>query len=161
MLQRLLGATLVAAALVSGAYAAPTAVAPLSTDESVATAALGAAIKAALASPGRPEADRLQDPARHPLEVLGFLGARPGLRVIDVFAAGGYYTELLARVVGAKGRVVAYNNPPYAKFAAQGIAERHDGGRLANVRNVTAEVDELQLEPQSLDAALFETHGNA
>jgi predicted methyltransferase len=51
--------------------------------------------------------------------------------------------------------VIAYNNPPYAKFAEKGIATRYADGRLGNVRQVTAEVDELQLPPGSLDAALF------
>jgi len=49
--------------------------------------------------------------------------------VMDVFSAGGYYAELLARAVGAKGQVIAYNNPPYAKFAETGIAARYDGKR--------------------------------
>jgi predicted methyltransferase len=87
--------------------------------------------------------------------VLEFLGVAPGMRVIDVFSAGGYNTELLARTVGVKGQVIAYNNPPYARFAAKDIATRYADERLGNVRQVTAEVDELQLAPQSLDAALF------
>jgi predicted methyltransferase len=114
-----------------------------------------AALDAAFASPGRPAADREQDATRHSREVLEFLGVAPGMRVIDVFSAGGYNTELLARTVGVKGQVIAYNNPPYARFAAKDIATRYADERLGNVRQVTAEVDELQLAPQSLDAALF------
>ncbi len=87
--------------------------------------------------------------------MLAFVGVLPGMRVADMFSAGGYYTELLARTVGVKGQVIAYNNPPYAKFAEKGIATRYADGRLGNVRQVTAEVDELQLSPGSLDAALF------
>jgi predicted methyltransferase len=114
-----------------------------------------AALDAALASRDRPEADRDQDAGRHAREVLEFLGVRPGMRVIDVFSASGYNTELLSRAVGVKGQVIAYNNPPYAKFAAKGIAERYAGNRLGNVRQVTAEVDDLQVPAGSLDAALF------
>jgi len=113
------------------------------------------AIEAALASPDRPKADLEQDATRKPREILAFLGVAPGMRVLDAFSAGGYYTELLARVVGVKGQVVAYNNPPYAKFAAKGIAERYAGDRLSNVRQVTAEVGDLDLPPASLDAVLF------
>jgi predicted methyltransferase len=114
-----------------------------------------AAIDAAVASKDRPQADVERDAAAKPREVLAFLGVSPGMRVIDMFSAGGYYTELLARAVGVKGQVIAYNNPPYAKFAAKGIAQRYADGRLGNVRQLTAEVDELQLPPASLDAALF------
>jgi predicted methyltransferase len=87
--------------------------------------------------------------------VLAFLGVKPGMRVLDVFAAGGYNTELLARTVGVKGQVIAYNNPAYAAFAADAITARYAGDRLGNVRQVTAEVGDLDLAPASLDAALF------
>jgi predicted methyltransferase len=113
------------------------------------------AIEAAIDSPDRPPADRERDAYARPGDVLAFLGVAPGMRVADVFSAAGYYTELLARTVGVKGQVIAYNNPPYAKFAEKGIAERYAGGRLGNVRQVTAEVDALELPPASLDAALF------
>lgn len=114
-----------------------------------------AAIEAALSSPDRPRKDLEQDERRKPREILGFLGVEPGMRVLDALAGSGYYSELLARVVGVKGQVIAYNNPPYAKFAAKGMAERYVGDRLSNVRQVTAEVGDLELQPGSLDAVLF------
>jgi len=124
------------------------AAAPLPADNS-------AAVQAAIDSPDRPKADLEQDARRKPKEVLGFFGVRPGMRVIDVFSAGGYYSELLARVVGVKGQVIAYNNPPYAAFAEKAIAERYAGERLGNVRQVTVEIEQLELAPASLDAAMF------
>lgn len=114
-----------------------------------------AAIAQAIASPARSAEDRAEDAWRQPATVLLFLQARPGMRVIDVFAAGGYYSELLARVAGTTGRVIAYNNPPYARFAGKKPAERFDDGRLPNVQSVTAEVTELSLPDNGLDAALF------
>jgi predicted methyltransferase len=118
-------------------------------------AAAGDPIAAAIGSSKRPAADREQDDVRQPATILAFLGVAPGWRVADLFSAGGYYTELLSRVVGPKGEVLAYNNPPYAKFAAKGIPERYAGGRLPNVKQVTAEVDALALAPDSLDGAIF------
>lgn len=112
-------------------------------------------IAAAISSADRPAEDRGQDAMRQPAAVLAFLGVKSGWRVADIFSAAGYYTELLSRIVGPQGEVVAYNNPPYAAFAAKGIVERYAGDRLPNVRQITAEVDELTLEPGSLDAAIF------
>ena len=112
-------------------------------------------IATALASPDRPEADRTQDERRKADEFLEFAGIEPGMRVLDAFAASGYYTELLSRIVGPEGEVIAYNNPAYAKFAAKGIEARYAGNRLPNVQQVTAEVDELALPPRSLDAVIF------
>jgi predicted methyltransferase len=114
-----------------------------------------AALEAAFASPDRPKADVEQDARRKSRDVLAFLGVEPGMRVIDVFAAGGYNTELLARTVGVKGQVLAYNNPAYFKFAEDAIARRYADGRLGNVRQLTAEVDELKLPSAAYDAALL------
>jgi len=118
-------------------------------------AATPGVIEAALASTQRPDADRAQDEPRKAAEFLEFLGVGPGQTVLDAFAAGGYYTELLARIVGDSGRVIAYNNPPYANFAAKGIAARYADGRLPNVEQLTVAVDQLELAPASLDAAIF------
>lgn len=128
---------------------------PAAGAEPTASEASQAAIAAAIASPDRPKADLEQDERRKPQQVLEFAGAAPGMHVIDVFSAGGYYTELLARTVGATGQVIAYNNPPYASFAATAIAERYAGDRLPNVKQVTCTIEALELVPASLDLAIF------
>jgi predicted methyltransferase len=140
--------------MVALALAGPLQGGPAAGESTPATSA-DKAIAAAIANPARPAADREQDAVRRPAEILAFLGVAPGQHVLDAFSAGGYYTELLSSLVGPKGEVIAYNNPPYAKFAAKGIAARYADDRLPNVRQVTAEVDELELPPRSLDAAIF------
>jgi predicted methyltransferase len=112
-------------------------------------------IVAAIGSSERPAEDRSQDAWRQPATILAFFGVKPGWRVADIFSGGGYYTELLSRIVGPQGEVIAYNNAPYAKFAAKDMAARYAGNRLSNVRQITAEVDELTLAPGSLDGAIF------
>ncbi|HKQ12182.1 MAG TPA: hypothetical protein VJT80_02035 [Steroidobacteraceae bacterium] len=42
-----------------------------------------------------------------PAAVLEFLQLEPGMHVLDIPADAGYYSEIMARVVGPKGRVVA------------------------------------------------------
>ena len=114
-----------------------------------------AAIDAALANPDRFAGDADQDAWRHPAEVLNFLELRPGQHALDYFAAAGYYTELMSRVVGADGKVIAYNNPEYRKFAEDAPDKRYANGRLSNVVELTAPVEAMPLDPASLDAALF------
>jgi predicted methyltransferase len=150
----LFGWSLLSAALVP-TYAAAPATAPTSAPSTGPGLAPAAPLDAAFASPDRPQADREQDERRQSRAVLEFLGVKPGMRVIDVFSAGGYNTELLARTVGVKGQVIAYNNPAYAAFAAKGIDARYANERLGNVRQVTAEPGALELAPSSLDAALI------
>ena len=82
------------------------------------------------ASPGT----AIRTPGASPAEVLKFMELRPGQHALDYFAAAGYYTELMSRVVGADGKVIAYNNrgvPEIRRRCAgealwqQPAAERH------------------------------------
>jgi len=65
---------------------------------------------AALDNPSRPDADRERDADRRPAEVLEFFGIQSGATVLDMFSGGGYYTEMLAHVVGDNGHVVSHMN---------------------------------------------------
>jgi predicted methyltransferase len=113
------------------------------------------AIAAAVANPQRLAGDAEEDGWRRPAELLRLLEVRPGAHVIDYFSAGGYFTELLSYAVGAQGEVIAYNNEPYRKFAGERPTLRYANGRLPNVTELTAPPESLELEPQSLDGALF------
>ena len=62
-----------------------------------------------LAEPDRDAADRAQDDARQSAELLAYLDVRPGMRVAELGAGSGYFTEILARAVGPRGAVVAQN----------------------------------------------------
>jgi predicted methyltransferase len=114
-----------------------------------------AAIDASIASTDRSAEDKAQDSWRRPAEVLKFMELRPGLHTLDYFAASGYYTELMSRIVGADGKVIAYNNPEYRKFSQDGPVKRYGNNRLPNVQEVTTPVEAVQLDPASLDAVLF------
>src|SRR5215204_2285598 len=65
-----------------------------------------------VASPDRSEADRTNDLRRKPEQMLGFIGIRPGIVALDLSAAGGYTTELLARAIGPSGTVYGQSQPP-------------------------------------------------
>ncbi|MFO1082557.1 MAG: methyltransferase [Reyranellaceae bacterium] len=68
-------------------------------------------IQAILASPDRSAADRTNDKRRKPEELLLFIAPRPGLVALDLSAAGGYTTELLARALGPAGKVYGQSRP--------------------------------------------------
>jgi predicted methyltransferase len=114
-----------------------------------------AAVEAAIASTERLAGDHDEDGWRKPKEVLTFLGVRPGMHVLDYFSAGGYYTELLSRIVGESGQVIAYNNAAYLKFARDKPEHRYGANRLPNVAQLTTPPGDLPLPAGSLDAALF------
>ena len=64
-----------------------------------------------LTNSDRPDDDKERDASRKPTEVLAFLGIDEGMTVVDLFAIGGYYTEVLAIAVGPDGRVISHNFP--------------------------------------------------
>ena len=68
-------------------------------------------IKQIVASPDRSAADRTNDLRRKPEEMLVFIGIRPGIVALDLSAAGGYTTELLARAIGPSGIVYGQSRP--------------------------------------------------
>lgn len=112
-------------------------------------------IAASIASAERLMGDSTEDAWRKPDAVLAFLEVKPGMRVVDYFAGGGYYTELLARIVGPQGQVIAFNNAPYLKYAADKPAQRYGENRLPNVAQLTTAPEDAPFEPNSIDAALF------
>src|SRR4051794_4631021 len=64
-----------------------------------------------VASPDRSAADRTNDLRRKPEQMLGCIGIRPGIVALDLSAAGGYTTELLARAIGPSGTVYGQSQP--------------------------------------------------
>jgi predicted methyltransferase len=65
-------------------------------------------IIAAVSDPGRPPADVARDPALRPADLMAFAGVRPGMRVVDLIPQGGYFTRILSKAIGPRGRVYAY-----------------------------------------------------
>ena len=111
-----------------------------------------------LASPDRAAEDRARDAGRKPALVIAFLGIERGDTVVDLIAASGYYTEVLSRAVGPKGVVHAHNTDFVLKMRGgvndQAMSKRLAGGRLPNVVRLDRELEDLGLEPGSIDAAL-------
>jgi predicted methyltransferase len=63
---------------------------------------------AAVGAKDRPADAVALDASRRPAEILDFAGLKPGMRAVDVITGNGYYAEIMAREVGAKGSVTAF-----------------------------------------------------
>ena len=108
-----------------------------------------------LARPGRLPEDVSRDARSRPDVTLPLLNLQAGDRVADIFAGAGYYSELLAALVGESGEVLLVNNAAYMQSAAQAIAARTRGRDIGPVTIHTREADNLDLGENSLDAALI------
>jgi predicted methyltransferase len=118
-------------------------------------AAQAAAIQAALAAPDRPHADTERDVLRHPADLLGFAGVKPGDRIGDIMPGSGYFTRIFSNVVGPKGHVYAIIPAELAqrapKISAAMTAIAADPA-FANVTPVTVPSASIAA-PEKLDIA--------
>lgn len=117
---------------------------------------INANLSSAINSSERPEKDKLRDQRRKPAEILTFFDIKPGMKVLEILAGGGYYTELISRTVGSSGHVYMQNNQKYYEFQTDlAVNQRLADDRLTNVSRWDKELDVLALPQQQLDAAFF------
>jgi predicted methyltransferase len=101
----------------------------------------------AVADAARIAGNRALDEGRMPAETLDFAGIKRGDIVADFQAGGGYYTEIISRVVGPKGRVYALTQPNFYKAEVwDKLTASHP-----NVLPLVARGDMFQLAPRSVD----------
>jgi ubiquinone/menaquinone biosynthesis C-methylase UbiE len=81
-------------------------------------------------------------------QVMQLAGVRSGMWVADVGAGQGYYTVRLARVVGAKGRVLAEDIVPQV---TDQLADRVQRERLDNVAVTLGTPDDPALPARTFD----------
>ena len=92
-----------------------------------------ARMETALLSPERPFEDKERDASRRPIQTVQFLGIETGDTVIDVIAAGGWFTEVLSAAVGPSGKVLA-QNPDVLRLATELRSDREGTPRSAQQR---------------------------
>jgi len=106
----------------------------------------------ALQSPSRSAVDKAKDEGRKPQQVMQFFGIEKGMTVLEIVSTGGYYTEVISKRVGTKGRVIAHNNKfileifdgRFAKEFAQHTADN----RLPNVEHYIKEFGQFDILEQ-------------
>ena len=111
---------------------------------------------AIVASPDRSDADRQTDQRRNPVTLLEFTGARPGQKVLDMGAGGGYSTELMARAVGPSGTVYAQDSADAGQRAKDAFNARLKTLPMRNVMRIERPFDDpLPPDVGSLDLITF------
>lgn len=130
-------------------------------DSGTASASSAAASKAApnfaaaVSAPGRAEGDMKLDDSRMPVETLSFMGLETGDTVVDIFAGGGYYSEIMGAAVGSGGSVVAVNPPQFVSSDAAKAKWAGIGERQANVSMVPSQLPDYKPAAGSIDFAML------
>jgi len=146
----LFSALLVLAACSKSEQEGPTAAEPM--------AEAPADLSTLLANSSRSAEDQARDADRKPAAIIEFLGIKPGMRVLDVIAAGGWYTEVLALAVGPDGHVVAQNPPVILEMRdganEKALSARLAGNRLPNVSRMNSGFEDIATIAGTFDAAI-------
>jgi predicted methyltransferase len=91
---------------------------------------------AIIAAPDRSNADRKLDTNRAPAQWLAFIGAKPGMKILDIFAVYGWKAELLARAVAPDGKVYAQNSEAIFARVKDRLDARLKSPAAANIVSV-------------------------
>jgi predicted methyltransferase len=111
---------------------------------------------AIIAAPDRTDADRQIDQRRDPIKLLDFAAPRPGMKVLDVGAGGGYSTELMARAVAPSGVVYAQNGPDLGERAKARFEARLNTPAGKNIVSLIRAFDDpLPADLRDLDLVTF------
>ena len=122
---------------------------------------IDAKVEQALAAESRPEADRVRDRNRKPLETLSFFGLKDDMRVLELIPGGGWYTRVLAPVLVENGKLYValgtrrvgeglLNEPGFEKVELLETADnlrRPEGSRFY-------QLDDFELGVSGLDMVL-------
>lgn len=109
----------------------------------------------AVSAPGRDEADVKLDESRSPAAVLAFMGLEAGDAVLDIFAGGGYYSEIMGRAVGPDGSVIAVNPPQFTTSDQSKAKWAGVAARQANVTMVASQLPDYIPAANSIDFAML------
>jgi predicted methyltransferase len=111
---------------------------------------------AIIAAPDRSDADLQTDRRRNPVELLAFIAARPGMKVLDMGAGSGYSTELMARAVAPTGLVYGQNPPDLVERAKMGFEARLKTPAGKNIVSLVRPFDDpVPAEVHDLDLITF------
>jgi predicted methyltransferase len=113
--------------------------------------------QAIVAAPDRSDADRQIDQRREPAKMLAFTGVKEGMKVLDMEANAGYSTELLARAVGATGKVYAQDPASIIELHVKDkFDNRAKSPAMKNVVHVIRDFDDpIPSDVSNLDLITF------
>jgi predicted methyltransferase len=111
-------------------------------------------ITAAVASPARSPDNVKLDESRKPVEVLSFLGLKPGMHVIDLFGGNRYWAEMMAPAVGLKGHVLVWEPTQFYKPDAKTAFEAFQA-KTPNVSIVSTPFEAPSLPKNSADLVML------
>ena len=114
-----------------------------------------AAIASAVSQSSRPDAAQEQDEGRKPVETLAFLGLEPGMDAADLIPGGGYWSEIMAHVVGSQGSVTALQPEQFYGGEKAAAAWAEMNARAGGITLVRYPFEAFSYQANSFDFAIM------
>ena len=118
------------------------------------TAAPPAGLSAAVSSPNRSEANRARDKYRNPAQTLAFFGIKPTHTVVEIWPSSGWYSEILAPYLQAKGKLILAPPQRGAEGVAKMVAAKPNVFGKTGSANFPAAFGGTGVTPGTADAVL-------
>ena len=109
------------------------------------------ALAALVASKDRDPAFVARDAARHPAEELTFFGLHPDMTVVELWPAGGYWTEILGPYLAKSGHYYVALPSPKDKEGSESVKKWR--ARVAAHKESMGTIKESELSPGHYDFA--------
>ncbi|MGX5172740.1 methyltransferase domain-containing protein [Aliikangiella sp. IMCC44653] len=103
----------------------------------------------AVFNPERPPKDVELDSQSKPVEMLKLMDLKPGMKVLDIYAGTGYFSELMSYMVGDSGHVYLHNKPKNVEKSTA----RFVNNRLPNVSPLVGSLTQFKV-PEAVDFVL-------
>jgi predicted methyltransferase len=88
-----------------------------------------------------------RNPARHPVQTLGFFGLEPNMTVIEILPGGGWYTEILAPFLKEEGKLYAAHFSPNASLSYMPPSLRRFENKLSSNPDLYGKTTVRHLNP--------------
>src|SRR3569623_1848102 len=108
-------------------------------------------VTAAVADSSRPADDTKRDADRKPAEMMVFAGVKPGQKVADLVPGGGYFTRIIAKIVGPNGHVYALTPTEWGPEEVDPAKAIAADAYYGNVTALNAPLGVFAAPPEKLD----------
>jgi len=100
--------------------------------------------------------DSIRDSDRLPSKIMLFSGVAKNHVILDLYAGGGWYTELFSKAVGEIGKVYTHNDSLTWRFGGKELSKRTKENRLANViRLDNIDLEDIDIPSNNIDIAFM------
>jgi predicted methyltransferase len=117
-------------------------------------ASVDATLSQALSSSYRSPKNKARDKFRHPKQTLEFFGLKPDMTVVELWPGTGWYTEILAPVLKARGQLIVTNLDPSDPKAHEGKMASRYAQKLADNPALFGKVRVAVVHPPTIDLGI-------